>query len=217
MWDKMRAAFLKNEKGSFIIEASLVFPIIFITIIMFLYLSIYIYEHAQLYTYANKAANRIAYAWTNSKTDPVTFELKAPGESDGLYWRLTDDRMLGSLIGLSGGDSGSISVGGSGSGLVGEKLAKFTGVTIPDYVKGTVSYKNVLVEKAVVVELNRSLSFPKVVEDLLGHDVKVKASATVTDPVEFIRTIELIKLYGQELQDSGVSAILLKQKGAEKK
>lgn len=191
-----------NERGSFVIEASLVFPIIFFIILGVLYLSIYIYEHVQMYSYANKAANRISYVWTNTHMDIVTGELDSPGESDGLYWRLTDDQLLGQLFG-SGGETSAITLGSGGGGdLVSQKLSKVTGSALSDSVTGHVYYDNAIVEKKVVVELNKRLPFPNFIEKLLDNDVKVKASATITDPVEFIRTVELIKVYANELKEN---------------
>ena len=202
-----------NDKGSFVIEASLIFPIIFFIIIGILYLSIYIYENVQLYSYANKAANRISYVWTNSHMDIVTGELDSPGASDGLYWRLTDDQLLGQLIG-SGGANSAVTLGsGSGGDLVSRKLSKITGSALSGSVSGKVYYENNITEKRVYVELNKQLPFPNFVEKLLGSDVKVKASATITDPVEFIRTVELIKVYAKELQ--GNVQILNSQKANE--
>lgn len=192
-----------NEKGSFTIEASLVFPIIFFIVLGVLYLSIYIYENVQLYSYANKAANRISYVWTNSHMDIATGELDSPGASDGLYWRLTDDQLLGQLVGL-GGENAAIQLGESHSGgnLVANKLSKITGAALEDSVSGKIYYKNNIAEKKVYVELNKTLPFPNFVAKLLNSEVKVKASATITDPVEFIRTIELIKVYATELQQN---------------
>jgi hypothetical protein len=202
-----------NEKGSFIIEASLIFPIIFFIIIGVLYLSIYIYENVQLYSYANKAANRISYVWTNSHMDIVTGELDSPGASDGLYWRLTDDQLLGELFG-TGGSNSAVTIGaGSGGDLASRKLSKITGSALSDSVSGKVFYENDIAEKRVVVELNKNLPFPNFVEKVLNSDVKVKASATITDPVEFIRTVELIKVYATELKDN--LSILQKQKANE--
>ncbi|MGP3787060.1 TadE/TadG family type IV pilus assembly protein [Paenibacillus sp. 1A_MP2] len=89
---------MKKEEGSFTIEASLVFPIVLFILVLLLFFSMYMYQKTFLNQHAYAASERAAYSWDNSHKQAMTGEVVA-GEHDNLYWRLTDDRLLGALFG----------------------------------------------------------------------------------------------------------------------
>jgi Flp pilus assembly protein TadG len=187
--------FKQNERGSFTIEASLIFPIIFLTVIAFLFLSLYIYERVQLYQRANIAADRIAYIWDNTKKEPVTGTLSKPAENDGLYWRISDDNVLGLLFDQKGS-------GGSYGDLVQTKLNTVSETALPNGTTSDVDYKNSIVEKRVTVTLTRELALPSYIEEhLLGSEIVARGSATITDPVEFNRTVDLMIDYYNKIKE----------------
>ena len=190
---------LDKEKGSFTIEASLIFPVIFILTVLLIFISIYIYEKVTLYYAASQAAERAAYYWNNSHQDPVTGEFSL-NEYDGLYWRMNDDRIIEGLLNIvSNKPSLTIQLNdlsGSNDELARKKLIRTAG-TIAKEIQGTITYQNHLLERKIIVELESPLKIPAFVGNLIGHIIKAKAEATVTDPVEFIRTVDLLRYYEQ--------------------
>jgi hypothetical protein len=82
--------FLKNENGSFTIEATFVYPLVLCCTLALLFISLWTYEMASLQQMSAITADRAAFIWDNSTKDPITgaFDIH---ENDGLYWRLGND------------------------------------------------------------------------------------------------------------------------------
>jgi hypothetical protein len=177
--------FKKDNRGSFTIEASLVFPILFLVTIGLVLLSLVIYENAVIYHRAHVIAERMAFVWDNSQKDGYTGEFQVNeytthSGGDGLYWR-TNEKFLFYVNKLPG-----ISI----SNPVEKKLAR--GRTM--YPEVGISYRPTLVGGEVTVELERSLNLFEYVRQLRGgsSDIHATANASIKDPVEIIRTTELI-------------------------
>src|SRR5699024_10636562 len=84
--------FRKNEKGMFTLEASLIFPIIFVVTISLILFSLVFYQKVVVYQKANMIAERTAYTWDNSQKDFNTGsfaenQYSSMDAGDGLYWR----------------------------------------------------------------------------------------------------------------------------------
>ncbi|TDQ42198.1 TadE/TadG family type IV pilus assembly protein [Aureibacillus halotolerans] len=211
---KRKLSIWRNNEGSFTLEASLVFPIIFLSILCMLIMSLYIYERVVLYQRASVAAERVAYIWDNSNKDAKTGEFEI-GEYDNLYWRLTSDQVLELLFdALGDGGNTEIAIGSTGAEgeLIQTKLGKHATTVFPDGATGTISYSNHLYEKKVTVTLEKTLRMPEVMGDLLGGNIQAEASASIADPVEFMRTADLMASYAQRLASyisSGNSVISL--------
>jgi Flp pilus assembly protein TadG len=188
--------FNREEKGSFTIEASLVFPIIFICILAFIYLSLYVYEAVTLQARASIAADRIAANWDNSHKDPKTGDFTvytSDTSGDGLYWRVKE---------VFGNKEYTIGSGASGN----LTLKKFTNVANSNLlkdVKGDISleYSGVAnTSRTVKVTLEKSLQLPTLPFIELGlDDIQVTAKSTIAEPVEFIRTVDLLIYYTNEI------------------
>jgi len=213
----------KNQKGSFTIEASLVFPIILLLTVAFILISVFIYERVYLYYIAATTAERTTYSWNNSSKNPVTGEF-ALGSYDGLYWRLTDDNLLGFFMqSEQGGSSLKVSIDGnrdtgsedtySGDSLAENKLQSSLNL-IPIGINGTTTYQNIVIDKKVSVYLENPIKISPPLGDLIGDKISVNASSTITDPVEFIRTTNLIISNLDKLDDKDkAKSILSKKKG----
>lgn len=89
---------LRDVRGSFTLEASLVLPVIFYAILVLLFFCLYLYQNALLGQAASAAAERSAYTWDNSYRNDLTGAFEE-GHYDSLYWRLKDDGMLQSIFG----------------------------------------------------------------------------------------------------------------------
>ena len=122
----------RHEHGSFTIEASLVFPIIFILMLIFLFFSIVVYQRVTIYYVASQAAERVAFTWNNSYKDPITGDFLS-GNNDGLYWRLTNDNILDVLNGVTtGSDYSQVSIENQKSNNLPEKKLMNVAKIMPD-------------------------------------------------------------------------------------
>ncbi|WP_145050798.1 TadE family protein [Paenibacillus xylanexedens] len=193
-----------KEEGSFTIEASLVFPVVLFTLVILLFFSMYMYQKTFLNQHAYAASERAAYSWDNSHKQAMTGEF-ATGEYDNLYWRLKDDQLLGTLFGWAGADNQvTVSVpAGEGGSLSEQKLSQAV-QGMPTAMNGTIEYQNTLIQRKVTTKLEQmiSLPLPSFLFDS-GNNVFTTASSAVVEPVEFIRTVDLIRYYGAKFKGKG--------------
>lgn len=211
---------LKSEKGSFTIEASLVFPVIFLLVLSFIFISIFIYEKASLYYIASTVAERAAYNWNNSFKSTSTGELELGSYESRLYWRLADDKILDSLLSLSNNYQPiefNINEDYVFLDSLPEKKLLLSAKNIPEGINGKLIYQN-NIQRKVIVELESSLRVPSFVVNLIGSRIKARAYSTITEPVEFIRTIDFLRNYSYLLEKNKdtVKNVLNKQIEKEK-
>jgi hypothetical protein len=192
---KRLARFTRNEEGSFTLEASLVFPVILICTLSILFVGMYAYQQVYVHQLARSTAEKLAFTWTNSHKDVVTGSFN-PQESDGLYWRLTQDHAADLFGMLQGGGGVSILLPTTqASGLVETKLSKGSGL-LPKGVTGTASYTNYLLDHQLEVTINKSFLMPTVLRKLLYSSQTMGQSvAHVVDSVELIRMTDLTRTY----------------------
>lgn len=192
---KRLVRFTRNEEGSFTLEASLVFPVVLICTLSLLFVGMYAYQQVYVKQLARSTAEKLAFTWTNSHKDLVTGSFN-PLESDGLYWRLTQDNAT-DLFGmqLGGGEANIVLPTTIASGLVEKKLAKGSGL-LPKGVTGTAAYTNYLLDHQVKVAINKSFLMPTVLQKLVNSSqTKGQAVAHVVDSVELIRMTDLTRTY----------------------
>ncbi|MNZ33597.1 hypothetical protein D3C78_509450 [compost metagenome] len=196
---------VSNREGSFIIEASLVFPIIFCTLLLLMFFCMYLYQGVVLGQAAIVAAERSAYSWDNSYREPRTGQYEED-KYDSLYWRLSDDGMLSTFFGWYNSDNSSSaarlqlpSEGISESSLPMKKLSS-TGKELPQGMGGTMEFSNRMLFRKVTVSLERLV--PMVPLERVIGDVtqRTRAEAYVVDPVEWIRTVDLVRYYGAKFK-----------------
>ncbi|MDT9721223.1 TadE/TadG family type IV pilus assembly protein [Paenibacillus sp. ClWae2A] len=197
----------KKEEGSFTVEASLIFPVVLFILVLLLFFTMYMYQKTFLNQHAYAASERAAYSWDNSHKQAMTGEFVA-GEHDNLYWRLTDDRMLGALFGWAGADN-QVSVAipaGEGGSLSEQKLAQAV-QQMPSAMKGTIEYQNSLIQRKITTKLEQviSLPLPSFLFDS-GNRVLTQGSSAVVEPVEFIRTVDLVRYYAAKFKGKGGAA-----------
>lgn len=201
MMNFSRLSKMKKEEGSFTIEASLVFPVVLFILVILLFFSMFMYQKTFLNQHAYAASERAAYSWDNSHKQAMTGEF-ATGEYDNLYWRLTDDQLLGALFGWAGADNQvTVSVpAGEGGSLSETKLSQAV-QGMPTAMTGTIEYQNTLIQRKVTTKLEQMLSLPlpSILFDS-GNSVFTTASSAVVEPVEFIRTVDLIRYYGAKFK-----------------
>ncbi|RED63019.1 TadE/TadG family type IV pilus assembly protein [Cohnella lupini] len=216
--------FIKNQKGSFTIEASLVFPLVFLVTILLIFMSLYVYQKSTLYYLADTTAKRASWVWDNTYRDGITGEFnpyeKDPGtqqqlQNDGLYWRFNDFNMMDVLtfqfkeavdakeLSISASDRSAPS---RSSSLVNYKLQRAV-TTLPKGVSGSISYENKFYKRKITVHLENPLKMPDFVKSWFRQElVEAEASSFVTEPTEFIRTVDFAMYLGKKLSQPGAPA-----------
>ncbi|MFK0522403.1 TadE/TadG family type IV pilus assembly protein [Paenibacillus illinoisensis] len=197
----------KREDGSFTIEASLVFPVVLFILVLILFFTMYMYQKTFLNQHAYAASERAAYSWDNSHKQTMTGEVAAD-EHDNLYWRLTDDRLLGALFGWAGADNQiSVPVPASEGGSLTEQKLSQAVQNMPGGMRGTIEYQNSLIQRKVTTKLEQviSLPLPSFLFDS-GDRVLTQGSSAVVEPAEFIRTVDLVRYYAAKFKGKGGEA-----------
>jgi len=200
---------LQKSEGSFTVEASLVLPIVLFVTMMLVFFCLYVYQQSFLHQTASAVAERAAYSWDNSHKQAATGQVEK-GQYDSLYWRLSEDGMLGALFGWSGAAKNTETVqlpgkDGGGGALPVVKMSQ-SGSMVPPEMKGQISYKNTIVQRKVTVDLTRMLVLPPL-DTLLkgGSDAIAFANSAIVEPAEFIRTVDLMRYYASKFKGKGES------------
>lgn len=184
-------------------EASLVLPIVLMVTVLLLFLCLYIYQQSMLVQASAGASERTAYSWDNSHKFAATGSVEQ-GQYDSLYWRLTDDNVVGTLFGLAGGDSTrsiTLPQGEAEGGKLPELKMSKGGAAVPASMAGEMRYTNQLLIRKVTTSLNEQVSLTplsRILDD--GGQIKGSAQSIVVDPVEFIRSVDLMRYYGSKFQ-----------------
>ncbi|MFD2046160.1 TadE/TadG family type IV pilus assembly protein [Ornithinibacillus salinisoli] len=180
---KLMKQFRMDNQGSFTLEATLIFPILLILVLLFVFFSLVIYEKVTLQYKANQIATRMAHTWSSSTMNIETGELNESdyviNNGDGLYWRITSNNGF-NKFGLNLSDNGVVS---KKKDRVGQYAANVT-------------FDNGLFVQEIVVSLDKNLALPSVIADILGvNKVGATAKHPVVDQTEVIRNTDFM-IYG---------------------
>lgn len=193
--------FKEQEKGMFTLEASLIFPIIFISTIALILVSLIIYNQLVVYQRAHIIAERVAFSWDNSAKDLKTGSFgeneytTMPG-GDGLYWRV--GQIGSSFINKLGGTTETAATSRKISKANTESSAMLPSAVVvveqPDF--GTLNPQ-------VSVTITSDFRVPEILANFISTDkYEVTAYASVKDPVEIIRTTDMVIEYGTRIFNS---------------
>ncbi|UQZ35219.1 pilus assembly protein TadE [Paenibacillus sp. PK3_47] len=198
---------LGDDEGSFTVEASMLLPVIVGITMLLLFFCLYSYQKSMLLQIASVSTERAAFNWDNSrKSADGSF---AAGEYDSLYWRIGEDNLLSSLFG-GGTGAGAVTLELPGEAKAGGALPVIklqqSAAVVPANLTGEMQYAYALAGRKVSAELKHVLNLP-VLDGLLedGADPKVTARSVVTEPAEFIRTVDLMRYYGAKFKEAGNS------------
>lgn len=209
----IRPCFFRSARGSFTIESTLIMPMVMLCVIMILMLCLYLYQSAMLVQASAITSERAAYSWNNQHKDPRTGGFAEDAETEGLYWRVTDDQLLSALFSGVGGETAAetVNVPGEADGsLSATKMAK-AAEQLPAGMDGTMTSKRGLLHPITTV-LYTPLNLTPI-KRIAGDKMGGAQYSTVVEPVEFIRNIELVRYYaGKFKADEAVPA---KDKGGE--
>ncbi|OMF38910.1 hypothetical protein BK133_00725 [Paenibacillus sp. FSL H8-0548] len=194
---------LRKEQGSFTLESTIVFPLLLGLILLFILFGMYMYQKVIVYYAASTTAERAAYSWDNSSREARNGMLTNLSY-DGLYWRISEDKLLGSLFGTSEEEGTAVvalplmeAKAEENDPLANRKLkqsVEWIGKAGLAY-EGQVSYERSAVKKTIEVKLKAPLSNQLVEKSWLRRESKSVAAASVVDPVEFIRSVDLVRYY----------------------
>jgi hypothetical protein len=167
-----------------------VFPIVFLCTIALLFFSLWSLERANLQQMASVTADRAAFNWDRTDKDPITGAYDIHQQT-GLYWRVSNDNI---------GQSSSIQL------PVLSTIVKRTGVNdklfsaaalLPHGIHGKLTYTNQLIRRHVTVQFSRMITPLPFLKLWFGNkqSLFVRSSASVVEPVEFIRNTNLAVNY----------------------
>lgn len=216
---------LLRESGSFTIEASVVLPLLAMLLLIFMLLGIYMFQKNVVYYIASTTSERAAFSWNNSYRDPASGILAEP-QYDALYWRIGQDNMLTSLFGLNedaadislpipltrqqqaaAGSGGSSGGGGStGRESLPERKLSATGERVlgsAEY-EGELKYSRSLLIRKITTKLKQPLTIAPKFGNWEMKEPAAMSAASIVDPVEFIRSVDLVRYYtGKFKGDNG--------------
>lgn len=199
---------MKQDEGSFTVEASLLLPIIMGITMLLLFFSLYTYQKSMLLQIASAATERAAYNWENSNR--ATDGAFQAGNYDPLYWRISEDGLLSSLFGVGAEDgSSAITLPGDANGGGSLPVVKLNRAAqmVPGGLQGEMRYAYGLTGRKISMELETMLRLP-VLDHVLadGAAPNVMSRSFVTEPVEFIRTVDLMRYYGARFKQGSTSS-----------
>lgn len=172
------------KKGSATVEASLIFPVIFLIGVAIIYFSMILYQKAYIQSLADNASQKGAASWTNPKTDIYTGNVpKASLGDGGLYWRLFDFSSEAKRKKIEEYITNRIAAHAA------------MGLSKPPVV--SVELDNYVVYKVLKINIDVSYKIP--VGNLLKmfglsneYRFSAKSSAVIHEPAEFIRNTDFV-------------------------
>ena len=149
-------------------------------------------------------ADRLGFVWDNSYKDIDTGKFNKYTTfdgGDGLYWR-SNQFINEYIINIfTSEDNSEISLGQTGGSLPQKKLGRASKYILPAGATGKARIDSNIVGGTIEVELKGPLSFPKSVTRILGIDtIEAKATHSVTEPTEFIRSTDLVIYLGEQVK-----------------
>ncbi len=193
----------QDRRGSFVLDASVMFPLVFVSVLLMLLLSLAVYQRAIVYYSASAAAEKAAFRWDNSYRDMPTG--RAPtGHYDRLYWRLADNRMLEGIFGsLQGGARDSngglllpaFDADEREGDLATIKIRRSAARIDPSFSGAARLEQGNPLLRQVRIELQAPAAIESV-QRMIGRGAShAAASSAVVDPVEFTRLVDLARYY----------------------
>lgn len=212
----------KDESGSFTLEAVFVFPVLLAMVLVFLLLGMYLYQKVIVYYSASVTTERAAYSWDNSHREP-TSGILLKLQYDGLYRRLGKDGQLASLFGIkNGGESMSVELpetSGNGSGhgsssLIKQKLSQ-SAAWIPASslpYAGRIAYARDGLGHYVEIILRKPIELFPWEGSWIKRPPEATAKGFIVDPVEFIRSVDLVRYYSAKFMNHPLGKTTAKAK-----
>lgn len=183
----------RSDRGSFTVEAALVFSAVFLCILVLIYMCLLMYQQVYIQALADRAVQRGAAVWNNPEKD---IEMGRVRKSDlsagGLYWRFIDAKEEEKLDRLEK--------------YIEDRLSTYGILNNVNQNPIHVKMKNYVLYKKLEVNIENKYKIP--IGNLLkvfGLEeyfvVNVNAQAVISEPVEFIRNTDFILDIEKELEE----------------
>jgi hypothetical protein len=203
----------KYDKGSYTIEASMIFTLIMLTVLMLLFTFTYMQQKTSLASAAAYAAQQGAELWLDSRRDIDNGSVNCAKDADPLGYRVFDNLLFSSrtyegyieeVEDAEGKDRYVLrmvtdsSLPGQKILLIGEAICTRMGSTVirPENTKVKITYSNNILSGKLSVEIIQDIkvplgSFKQFVDGKDTLTLKAQSIAAVTEPDEYIRNIDL--------------------------
>ncbi|WP_309118455.1 hypothetical protein [Paenibacillus sp.] len=182
---------IKDEAGSYSLEAALVAPISALLVAGVAFLLIASAQSSLTYITANESSERVSQHWNNSYKHPVT-GMFSTFRHDPLFWRWNQDSSSAWLWGDEAGAAAShvrLPAGdSSGDSVLSRKLSGGA-AGWPAAYRGAGSFRGIGWNRSVAVEAAVPLSLPGGFG--LPSAAGGSSSKSIAEPAEFIRNVEL--------------------------
>ncbi len=180
------------EKGSITVEASIVVPIVVLSIICIILVGVILYQRSILQSVADKAVQAGAASWKSLSADSATGKPEMDELADsGLYWRLLEEDREEKTARLE---------------KYAEALLEKRNILKPESSSVAAVIRNYAVYKRLELSIENSYILPGgTVMRLFGSDgkfkLKVTSFAVVDDPAELMRNTDLLVDIEKELEN----------------
>ncbi|MDP4181412.1 MAG: pilus assembly protein TadE [Bacillota bacterium] len=182
-----------NKRGSITVEASIIVPTVIISLIVLIYICVFLYQQSYIKSIANTAAQRGADVWNNSKRDMyIEYMDKKEIADTSLYWRFSEF--------ISGGEKQKKV--DKVNAFVKNSVSKYTILSknnLSQLKSGSLSVRcdidDYIIYKKLKVSIEEDYDFPlKGLLKSFGFESALKISANseavISDPVEFVRNTD---------------------------
>lgn len=212
----------RYDKGSYTVEASMIFPLIVFVVLALLFAFLYMQQKAALISAASFAAQQGAELWQDSRRSMENGEVNKADSADSIGYRVFDNLLFSTktfegyfeqesavngkkklVLKMDAGDS----LPGQKAALIGEALCNRIESTVlkPKNTKLRITYTNNALRGRLSVEIIQEIKVPlggiKAFFD--GKDTLTlsgQSTAAVTEPAEYIRNIDLAIELSKKLQ-----------------
>lgn len=211
----------RNDRGSYTIEASMIFPLIVLTIVLLLFAFSYMQQKASLESLASFAAQQGAELWLDSRRSMENGEVDETKSPDSLCYRVFDNLLLSKRtfegyieeVKNAQGKPEFVLKMDTDSSLPGRKAAqiggaickKLSGTAVrPNNTKVRITYSNNFFRGKLIVEITQEIKVPLggIKQFFDGKDTLTlcaKSEAAVAEADEYIRNIDLAIELGKKL------------------
>ncbi|MCR4434865.1 MAG: pilus assembly protein [Clostridiales bacterium] len=187
-----------SQKGSIVVEASLIMPVILMCVFAVLYFAVLLYQQVCLRSIADRAVEAGKAFWDNPRKEMETGGIgKGDINGQGLYWRFFDTQKGYKLEKIKNyaedtlnGGTGKKAYSAGGPGL-------FQNAGGEGHTEIQVDIKDYVIYKKLTVSIEETYRIP--VGSLLkgfgigeSYRVKAESSAVFNDPVELIRDVDFL-------------------------
>lgn len=213
----------KYDRGSYTIEASMVFSVIVLAILSLLFTFLYMQQKACLESFASFAAQQGAEFWPDSRKSMEDGSISMIKDEDSIGYRIFDNLLFSSKTyeghfekaAAANGKSKLILIMDTGDNLPGQKVAQIgealskrieNTVLKPKHTKVKITFANNALRGRLTVEIIQEIKVPlgSIKQFFDGKDtltLSAESTSEVTEPDEYIRNIDLAIELSKRLEE----------------